>query len=96
MPMRRPGEARRITNVSTGVSSPVWSPDGRRIVFVTRVYPNCRTQACNTKVHKQRRKSPVKAQLFTSLLYRHWNHWRNGRVKHLLAVDLSGATGGKE
>ena len=34
------GEARRLTNISTGASSPQWRPDGKAILFESRVYPN--------------------------------------------------------
>lgn len=33
------GEAIRITNVFTGAESPKWRPDGKAILFETRVYP---------------------------------------------------------
>jgi dipeptidyl aminopeptidase/acylaminoacyl peptidase len=90
LPFRRGGEAKRITNVLTGASSPVWSPDGKKLVYVSRVYPKCRTQECNRKEFLARKNSQVKAEIYDSLLYRHWNHWRHGRVKHLLEVPASG------
>lgn len=33
LPFTEPGEARRLTAIARGVSRPVWSPDGTRIVF---------------------------------------------------------------
>src|SRR6202142_4421979 len=33
------GDARRLTNVSTGAKNPKWRPDGKAIVFESRVYP---------------------------------------------------------
>src|SRR5579863_7383718 len=33
------GEAIRVTNVSTGASDPQWRPDGKAILFESRVYP---------------------------------------------------------
>src|SRR5271167_2569899 len=34
------GEARRLTNISTGASRPKWRPDGNAILFESLVYPN--------------------------------------------------------
>ena len=47
-----------------------------------------RDEACNAREDRRRRKSKVKAELFTGLLYRHWNHWRHGKVKHVFHYDL--------
>lgn len=33
------GEAEPLTDLSVGVSSPRWFPDGRRIVFVADTFP---------------------------------------------------------
>jgi dipeptidyl aminopeptidase/acylaminoacyl peptidase len=33
LPFAEPGEARRVTRISRGVSRAIWSPDGRRIAF---------------------------------------------------------------
>src|SRR6202789_3660419 len=33
------GEARRLTNLSTGATRPKWRPDGQAILFQSRVYP---------------------------------------------------------
>ncbi|MEO6815478.1 MAG: hypothetical protein ABI177_02155, partial [Edaphobacter sp.] len=35
------GTPKRLTNVSTEADGPVWSPDSQRILFVSRVYPEC-------------------------------------------------------
>ena len=39
MDMTMPGEAQKITSLSTGAAGPKWSPDGKRIAFESRVYP---------------------------------------------------------
>src|SRR5215469_10630751 len=37
----RMGEAKALTHVSTEADAPVWSPDSQRLLFVSRVYPEC-------------------------------------------------------
>jgi dipeptidyl aminopeptidase/acylaminoacyl peptidase len=84
------GEAKRITNVPTGVANPRWSPDGASIAFTSSVYPECADMDCNGKKLDEAKNAKMKARLVDYLLYRHWNHWRNGRWSHLFVTDLDG------
>ncbi|HSG29013.1 MAG TPA: S9 family peptidase [Candidatus Krumholzibacterium sp.] len=82
------GEARRVTDIPTGVSQPVWSPDGRTLAFTSSVYPDCEDMDCNGKRLEEWEDSPVKARLVDHLLFRHWNYWREGRWSHLFLTDI--------
>ena len=82
------GEAKRITDIPTEVSGPRWSPDGRRIAFASSVFPDCADMKCNGAKLEEAKSGTVKARLFDALLYRHWNHWRNGRWSHLFLAGL--------
>ncbi len=84
------GEAVKVTDIPTGVSSPLWSPGGEKIAFVSRVYPECEDMECNGRKLKEFKSSPVKARLIDHLLYRHWNHWREGRWSHLFVASPEG------
>ncbi len=84
------GEARRVTNVPTGAGGPLWSPDGRWIAFTSRVYPDCEDMDCNGEKLEQQQNGRIKARLIDHLLYRHWNHWREGRWNHLFLADPEG------
>jgi dipeptidyl aminopeptidase/acylaminoacyl peptidase len=82
------GEARRVTDIPTGTSGPLWSPDGRSIAFTSNVFPECGDMECNGERLKELREGKVEARLIDHLLYRHWNHWRNGRWSHLFVTDI--------
>src|SRR2546426_3963179 len=44
-------EWRRLTNISTGASDPLWSADGNWIAFSSDVYPECNgDDVCNKKI----------------------------------------------
>ena len=44
------GEAQRLTNLSGGARSPVFSHDGRQLAFVSLMYPQARDDAANKKL----------------------------------------------
>jgi len=75
----------------------IWSPDSKSIVFTAEVYPDCPAivpnsdlgQACNSDRDAAKAASPVKAQIFTHLLYKHWNHFTGDKRSHLFLLDLA-------
>ncbi len=77
----------KFTSIATEASGELWSPDGKNILFTSDVYPECDGQAdsvaCNAKRLDEESKSKVKAQIFTHLLYRHWNAYKEGKRTHI-------------
>src|SRR5579871_3811281 len=78
----------QFTNIATEASGELWSPDGKNILFTSDVYPECdgapaQEDACNAKKLKEAEESKVKAQIFTHLLYRHWNAYKEGKRTHI-------------
>src|SRR5260370_2390029 len=87
------GEAKKLTTLSTGADLFKWSPDGKNIAFTSAVYLDCKEDACNAKRDEEKEKSKVKAHIYDHLLYRHWDHWSEGKRSHLFVepVDASAA-----
>lgn len=84
-----------LTSVATEADGAVWSPDSKRILFVSSVYPECSDKpvwaeedACNKSRMEAEAKDPVKAQMWDHLFYRHWNAFTGERRSHVLVVDF--------
>jgi len=75
----------------------IWSPDSKTIVFTAEVYPDCPAiipnsdagQKCNSDRDAAQAANPVKARLFTHLLYKHWNHFTGDKRNHLFLLELA-------
>ena len=75
----------RSRTVATEASGLMLTPDGKKLVFLSSVYPECGADdACNKQNLDEEAQSKVKARIYTSLLYRHWNEWQSKRRQHLL------------
>jgi dipeptidyl aminopeptidase/acylaminoacyl peptidase len=81
------GKPHQVTSISTGADGAIWSPDGKNIVFVSAVYPDCKDDACNKQRDDELKNSKVKAKIFTKLLYRHWNAFTEFKRSHLFVVS---------
>ncbi|HTP69070.1 MAG TPA: S9 family peptidase [Dongiaceae bacterium] len=90
------GEAKKLTQLSTGADLFHWSPDGKLIAFTSSVYPDCKDDACNEKRDAEKEKSKVKARIYDHLLYRHWDHWSEGKRSHLFVVPVDGSVSPKD
>ena len=84
------GDAHKLTSLSTETDGAIWSPDGQNILFVSSVYPDCKDDACNKRRDEEQAQSKVKAQIFTHLLYRHWNAFIGDKRSHLFLVSING------
>ncbi|MGH9722873.1 MAG: prolyl oligopeptidase family serine peptidase [Bryobacteraceae bacterium] len=86
------GEAIRLTNISTGASTPVWRPDGKAMLFTSRVYPGAVDDAANRKAASERRARKYSANVYDSFPIRYWDRWLDDRRAHLMVqpVDSPG------
>jgi dipeptidyl aminopeptidase/acylaminoacyl peptidase len=92
--------ATKLTNIVTGADNAIWSPDGHSVLFTSDVYPDCPAiktadfaagDKCNADRDAALAASPVKAMIFTHLLYRHWNHYTGDKRSHLFLVSADGS-----
>jgi dipeptidyl aminopeptidase/acylaminoacyl peptidase len=84
------GDAKQITTLATEASGVIFSPAGKHLLFISEVYPECADENCNKKKVEEEKASKLKARVYTSLLYRHWNEFRGKRRKHLMVVPVEG------
>ncbi|HVR72711.1 MAG TPA: S9 family peptidase, partial [Planctomycetota bacterium] len=84
------GEASRVTSLSTGADGHVGSPDGKLIAFTSDVWPDLSGDAAQKKRAEEIAASGIQARVIDTLLYRHWNGWRNGKRTHVFVVPAEG------
>ena len=90
------GEAQQFTLISTEASQPLWSPDGKHIAYVSDVFPEysdkpfSESDPLNKAKLDELENGKVKAKILTSLLYRHWDSWVDGKRKHIFVQPLDG------
>jgi dipeptidyl aminopeptidase/acylaminoacyl peptidase len=90
------GAGRTLRAVSGDADGAIWSPDNKRFLFTTQVYPECSDKptwaeedACDKARDDAAANDPVKAQLWTGLLYRHWNAFTGLKRTHVVVADFS-------
>src|SRR5215468_6450706 len=88
------GEAEPVTKLPADVGGFKLFPDGKHLVVAVEVWPDARSIAESVKRDGERAKSKVKAKVYDQLLFRHWDHWEDGKFSHLF-VWTSPDAGGK-
>src|SRR5438309_7039606 len=88
------GKPHQVTSISTGADGAIWSPDGKNIVFVSAVHPDCKNDACNNQRGEELKKSTVKAKIFSRLFYRHWAAFSEFKRSHLFVVGADAVATG--
>jgi dipeptidyl aminopeptidase/acylaminoacyl peptidase len=90
---------RRASGSWGGVDNAKWAPDSQSIAYTAEVYPDCPAivdddfatgDKCNMDRDVALRDSKVKAQIFTHLMYRHWNHFTGEKRSHIFLTHLFG------
>ena len=83
------GEARRVATVATGVEAFRWFPDGKRIAFVSWVWPELKGEKAQARRHKAWTERKETGYATSEALHRYWDHLvPMGRVPHLHVMEL--------
>src|SRR3954471_11055416 len=88
------GEAEAVTRLPIDVGGFRVFPDGKHLVVALEVWPDAKSLAESVKRDEERARSKVKAKVYDQLLFRHWDHWEDGKYSHLF-VWTSPEAGGK-
>jgi dipeptidyl aminopeptidase/acylaminoacyl peptidase len=87
------GEARKITDFYMGVNSPKISPDGTKIIFSTKVFPELGLDEIATRnLSEKMNAGPVQAHIADSLFVRHWTEYNDGQYSHIILYNLENKT----
>ncbi len=82
LPLDSAGEAEQITSFGAGAMGGVLSPDGQYILFHSRILVDS-----SEVIYDQDPDAP-RARIIDDLLFRHWDHWRNGGYSHLFLQKI--------
>src|SRR3954468_10938932 len=87
------GESEPVTKLPTDVNGFKLFPDGKHLLVAIDVWPEARSLADSVKRDDERAKSKVKAKIFDQLMFRHWDHWEDGKYSHLFVWTAPDAGG---
>ena len=81
------GEARRVTNLSQGVSNFRWAT-ADKLVVITDVHPACTGADFDACTKKKVEEKGEGVRVYDKLFVRHWDTWEDGLRSHILWVDV--------
>lgn len=76
------GDAQRITSLSTGATSPRFSPDGSMLLFTSSVYPGAADDEANKKIAAERKARKYNARVYDGFPIRYWDKWLDDMQPH--------------
>jgi dipeptidyl aminopeptidase/acylaminoacyl peptidase len=90
MPGAQAGEATQVTRYPLDVGAFQLSPDGRHLAVALEVFVDCADLACTADRLAAAEKRKATGRLYDSLLFRHWDTWKDGRRSHLFVAPIDG------
>lgn len=91
-----PGEAVRVTSLSTGAASPSFSPDGKMLLFQSSVYPGAADDEANRKIAAEVKARKYKARVYESFPVRYWDRWLDETQRHVFVQAIEPASAAKD
>ena len=88
MPGGAAGEATQITKYPLDVGAFALSPDGRHLAVALEVFVDCADLKCTADRVAAAEKRKATGRLYDSLLFRHWDTWKDGRRSHLFVAPV--------
>jgi dipeptidyl aminopeptidase/acylaminoacyl peptidase len=100
LPFKEGGEAHQLTEGEGGASQLAWAPEGKRIAFARSVIVSNHFDGDTEDIKGDDKEQIIRARTYglvnekstgiieDSLLYRHWDHWRDRKRSHLHIVDI--------
>ena len=86
------GVETQLTSLTGGAGSLKWTADGRGLVLVSDVFPDCGVaEDCNRASTAAAESRSSKARVIDSLPFRHWNTWVEGTRAHVIYHPLEGS-----
>jgi dipeptidyl aminopeptidase/acylaminoacyl peptidase len=94
------GEAQKLTSISTGVGSLQWgsdtksielqwSPDSKKLLFASRVYPGAYSDSANKRIAEEKKKNKYKARVYTHFPVRRWDQWVDEKQAHFFVQSVN-------
>ncbi len=84
------GEAEPVTELPIAPGTPKWFPDGKRIAFAAKTFPDLNDDFEKLKERlKERKEDKTKVKISDRRLLRYWDHYMtDGKVHHVFVLDL--------
>jgi dipeptidyl aminopeptidase/acylaminoacyl peptidase len=92
----QPGEAMRVTSLSTGAANPSFSPDGRLVLFESSVYAGAADDVANRKLAAERKAQKYEARVYESFPVRYWDRWLDDTQRHIFVQSLEASSTAKD
>jgi dipeptidyl aminopeptidase/acylaminoacyl peptidase len=85
------GEATQVTNLPMDLEGFKLSPDGRLLAVAIDVFPDAKTLDETKERLDEIEKQKHTGKVYDQLMFRHWDHWKDGRRNHIFVVPVDGS-----
>ena len=83
------GEATQVSDLPLDVNGIKLSPDSKKLALTMSVFTDCGDLACSAKRFEEAAANPQRGQLYSQLMVRHWDTWKDHSVNHVFVGELT-------